>query len=328
MPFTGVALMGQSVEEHIRTAVEAEKAGYLSAWMPEVFGPDAITVLAAAAIHTSRITLATGIVSTYVRSPYLAAMSFHSLQELTGPERLIAGFGTSTPVIVEGWHGLKFENPIGTTREFVDLFRRLVAGERVKADGVYKIRGVALQRPAKGPIPVYLGALNDGMLRLAARIGDGIILNFPTLSYAKHALEVISGALEAAGRKREDVRIVANFRSGTGDFAELAAVLRGELITYLLAPVYQKCFEADGWGAEVDRTRAAWAAGDRAGAVTGISDDFVNAHGLLGPQFEVLTRLDEYLALGIDEAVIFPIVTPGANTKDRQLEVVRALGPG
>ena len=65
--FGGVALTGNTIEEHVRTAVEAEKCGYDTAWMAEVFGPDAVTVLAASAVATSRIRLATGIVSTYVR---------------------------------------------------------------------------------------------------------------------------------------------------------------------------------------------------------------------------------------------------------------------
>jgi probable F420-dependent oxidoreductase len=327
MPFTGVALTGRTIEEHTRTAVEAEHCGYESAWMAEVFGPDAVTVLAAAAMNTSRITLGTGIVSTYVRSPYLAAMSFHSLADLSGG-RIVAGFGTSTPAIVEGWHGLKFDNPIGTTKEFVDLFRRLMAGERVKSDGVYKIRGVGLQGPAKGsPVPVYLAALNDGMLRTAARLGDGIILNFPTVTYVKRALSVIDETLKAAGRRRSDIKILLNFRTGIGTFEELAPVLRSELITYLLAPVYQKVFAADGWGSDVDRVRNAWGSGDRAGAVAAISDQFVAAHGLLGPEFEVKTKLKEFLDLGADQAVLFPVVTPGEGVKDRQLDVVRALGP-
>ena len=42
MVFSGVALSGKTVDEHVRTAVTAEAAGYKSAWMAEVFGPDAI----------------------------------------------------------------------------------------------------------------------------------------------------------------------------------------------------------------------------------------------------------------------------------------------
>jgi len=327
MVFTGVALTGATVDEHVRTAVAAEQCGYETAWMAEVFGPDAISVLAASAVATSRIRLATGIVSTYVRSPYLAAMSFHSLADLSGG-RVIAGFGTSTPVIVEGWHGLPFPSPLRATREFVDLFRRLMAGERVKADGIYKIRGVSLRGPAVGsPIPVYLGALNDGMLRLAAQVADGVILNFPTLSYARHALEVLHDARERAGRAAADLRIIGNFRTGVGEADALANVMRSELITYLLAPVYQRVFTADGWGAEVERTANAWASGDRAGAVSGISPDFVHAHSVLGPEDEVKARIREFLALGLDQAVLFPVVTPGEAVKDRQLELVRTLGP-
>jgi probable F420-dependent oxidoreductase len=327
MPFRGIALTGNSVEEHIRTAVEAERAGYETAWMAEVFGPDAITVLAATACATSRIQLATGIISTYVRSPYLAAMSFHSLADLA-PGRVAAGFGTSTPVIVEGWHGLPFPAPLKSTREFVDLFRRLMAGERVKADGIYKIRGVALRGAARSHVPVYLAALNDGMLKLAAQVADGVILNFPTPAYMKHALGLLDDALKAAGRERSDFRIMGNFRTGVGEPDALAGVLKRELVTYLLAPVYQRVFSADGWGAEVERTQAAWSGGDRAGAVSGIAEDFTHAHGILGPEADVKRRVEEYIAMGLDQAVLFPVVTDGPDVKARQIELLRMLGPG
>ncbi|MBI5947713.1 MAG: LLM class flavin-dependent oxidoreductase [Chloroflexi bacterium] len=327
MVFSGVALTGASVEEHVRTAVEAERDGYTTGWVTEVSGADAVTVMAAAAIATTTLRLSTGIVSTYVRSPYLAAMTFHSLADLSGG-RVAAGFGTSTPAIVTGWHGIPFERPLATTREFVDLFRKLLAGERVKSSGRFEIRGASLRGPAKGgPMRVYLAALNDGMLSLAGEIADGVILNFPTPGYARHALEVLDASLARAGRSRESFEVVANFRAGTGDFDGLANVLRRELVTYLLAPVYQKVFTADGFGDEVKIALERWGAGDRATAVSGISDAFVDEHSAFGTEEEVLARVQGFLDLGIDSAVLFPVVADGPDRKARELATIRALGP-
>ena len=144
MPFTGVAVAGVRIQDHIDVAKEAERLGYTSGWVTEVQGPDAISVLAAVAGATTTLRLATGIVSTFVRSPYLSAMTFSSLSEYSGG-RIAAGFGTSTPVIVEGWHGLPFERPVASTRTYVELFRRFVAGERVKSEGLYRVRGASLR---------------------------------------------------------------------------------------------------------------------------------------------------------------------------------------
>ena len=47
----------------------ADRLGYDSVWLPEGFGRDAVTFLAALGLHTERIRLATGILSTYTRDP-------------------------------------------------------------------------------------------------------------------------------------------------------------------------------------------------------------------------------------------------------------------
>jgi len=328
MPFTGVALTGLRVRDHVTTAVEAERLGYATGWVTEVQGPDAVTVIAAAAAATSTLRLSTGIVSTYVRSPFLSAMTFASLADLS-EGRVAAGFGTSTPVIVSGWHGLPFARPVATTRAYIEIFRRLLTGERVKSEGIFNLRGATLQAPSPHPVPVYLAGLNDRMLELAGEIGDGVILNFPTLPYARRAIVAIRRGLARAGRDRASIEIVANFRTGIGpEFAPLADTLRRELITYLLAPVYQQVFAADDWAADVEACATKWAAGDRAGAVTGIADAFVDAHGIFGATAaECEAKVAAFHALGIDTAVLFPVVAAGPGAGERQLEVIRALAP-
>lgn len=323
--FSGVSITGATIRDNIATAVAAEEAGYRTAWVAEVSGPDAVTIMAACAANTSRIGLATGIVSTFIRSPFLTAMTFSSLTDLA-EGRVVAGFGTSTPAIVEGWHGLPFHPPLAATREFVRLFRQFVAGERVKASGIYSVRGASL-RPSRFPIPVYLAALNDGMLRLAAEIADGVILNFPTIPYAEHALEVLHRELQRHGRDRAAFDIVANFRTGTDGFEPVATTLKRELITYLLAPVYQRVFRADSWGAEVERATGEWAAGRRAEAVGEIDPAFVDAHAVIGTRDECLAKVQRFLDLGIDNAVLFPVVGDGPETKARQIALVRSLAP-
>ena len=324
MPFKGVALTGSRVADHVVTAVLAEQLGYESGWVTEVQGPDAVSVLTACAGATTTLKLSTGIVSTYTRSPFLAAMTFASLAEYSGG-RVSAGFGTSTPAIVEGWHGLGFAKPLATTREYVDLFRRLVAGERVKSTGRFNIRGASLRGPSAHPIPVYIAALNDGMLALAAEVADGVVLNFPTLNYTRHAISVLENGLQKAGRERASFEIVANFRTGIGDFDPIANMLRRELITYFLAPVYQRVFTSDGYGSDIEAVGKIWAGGQRPEAIAAIPDAFVDAHSIIGSRSACASRVEEFLARGIDSAVLFPVASEGPALRERQADVIREL---
>jgi alkanesulfonate monooxygenase SsuD/methylene tetrahydromethanopterin reductase-like flavin-dependent oxidoreductase (luciferase family) len=325
MSFTGVALSFGNVTDNAGAAVEAERLGYKSCWIPEVSGPDAVTLMAAAALKTSRLTIATGIISIYLRSPFLTAMTFQDIAEVSSG-RVIAGFGTSTPAIVTGWNGMPFGRPIPDTREFVALFRRFVAGERVKSDGMFKVRGASLRGPSPHPIPVYLGALNDRMLELAGEIADGVILNFPTKTYVAHALEVLHRGLAKAGRSREQLTILGNFRCAAGDFNAHANVMRRELITYFTAAVYQKVWTADGYGDEIRRIGDLWNGGDRAGAMSGIADDFVDDHTVFCPTpAAVHAKVQSFLDLGLDGAVLFPVVTDGPERTKRVLAAMAEL---
>ena len=107
-----------STAPHRRHATDyaelAESCGYEAVWMPEAFGSDAFTLLGLLAGKTRRLRLATGIVNVFSRSPALLAQSFATLDEMSDG-RAIIGLGTSGPIVIENWHGSRFENPLSRT---------------------------------------------------------------------------------------------------------------------------------------------------------------------------------------------------------------------
>ena len=281
MRYSGLVLHGDHVRDHVEQAQEGERLGFASGWVTEVNTPDAITVLAAAAAGTERIRLGTGIVPVFLRDPYLAAMSFWSLQDLSRG-RIAAGLGVSTPVIVTGWHGLPWDRPIARMREYVGLFRQLTAGERLRHEGLYQTRAPAMTA-AESAIPVFIGALGERMLELAGEIADGVILNYPTLTTIPRSLAAIERGIAKAGRTRGDVRVVAFVRTALDEsYEQAAAPIKEELLAYLMAPVYQRVFIEDGFGEDCDLFVRRWQARERTEAFAGISEAFVRAHAVVG----------------------------------------------
>ncbi len=322
---SGVALTTGGVREKVEIAAEAERLGYESAWLTEVNGQDAITNICAVVAATQKIQVATGIVGIYVRDPLLMAMTVNSMNEFAGG-RVTWGLGTSTPVIVERWHGLPWDHPVGRMREYITLVRRLLEGERVKHEGLYRLNGAQLTTPPNGQAPIFLGALNRRMLELAGEIGDGVILNFPTLAYARRAIEEVETGIAKADRQRSDVNITAFLRTTvTDDAAALVPRYRAELLTYVLAPVYRKVFSDDGYGAICDAANAAWAAGDRAAASAAVPDAMVHDHSVIGTAEECARRFAEFRALGIDNAVVFPVPESAETSRESVLRTIRAL---
>ena len=304
-------------------AALAEELGYDSVWISEVNGPDAVTTMCGIASRTKTITIATGVMCIYLRDPLLMAMTANSLVDFAG-RRLILGLGTSTQVVVELWHGLKWDHPLGKTESYVGLVRKLLAGERVKEDGLYRLSGAQMTSPANGQVPIFLGALNRKMLRLAGSIADGVILNFPTLPYTRWAIEHIQQGIADAGRQRSDVNVTAFLRTTvTGEPASAIPAYRAELLTYVLSPVYRRVFTQDGYGEACDAVNDKWASGDRAGALAALPDQVVLDHSVIGSETECRTRFQEFRHAGVDNAVVFAM--PGGGGTESVMNTIRTL---
>src|SRR6478735_7411494 len=84
----------------------------------EAYGSDAVTVLAAVAARTHRIGIGSAVLQIPGRSPAMTAMTAATLDALSAG-RFSLGLGVSGPQVSEGWHGVRFGDPLGRTREYV-----------------------------------------------------------------------------------------------------------------------------------------------------------------------------------------------------------------
>ena len=113
-----------------------EKAGLDIAWVAEAYGFDGPTFMGYLAATTDTITIASGILPIYTRTPTLLAMTAAGMDALTDG-RFILGLGASGPQVIEGFHGVKYDAPLGRTREIVEICRKVWTRERVVHDGRY-----------------------------------------------------------------------------------------------------------------------------------------------------------------------------------------------
>jgi alkanesulfonate monooxygenase SsuD/methylene tetrahydromethanopterin reductase-like flavin-dependent oxidoreductase (luciferase family) len=128
-----------SWQETVDFVVQAERLGVDSAWSAEAWGSDAVTPLGYLAARTDRIKLGSGIIQTGTRTPALVAMTAATLQ-LMSYGRFLLGLGTSGPQVIEGWHGVTFNQAVTRMREVAEIVRLALAGERVVYDGtIYQL---------------------------------------------------------------------------------------------------------------------------------------------------------------------------------------------
>ena len=238
---------GLSAGELLALYEAAEDVGYHTALCGEVAGAEVLSLMGMAAARTSRIRLGSGILATYTRPAPLAAMGFATLAS-AAPGRIVAGFGASSPIIVGRWHGIPFNKPFTTTREYLELFGRVMAGGKISYAGEeLTCDGFRLQMQPPSPVPVWLGAMGDRMLALAGEVADGAFLAWCPPGEVAAKRQIIHQAARAAGRDpqavetgllvlglrrrpprrgaRADAPVVAGVRHG----ADASALLRGLL---------------------------------------------------------------------------------------------------
>ncbi|SVB40187.1 uncharacterized protein METZ01_LOCUS193041, partial [marine metagenome] len=153
-------------------AVEAERIGVDSIWSPEGWGFDGATPLAYLAAKTSRIKLGTGVLQIGTRTPTNMAMTAMSLYSMSDG-RFLLGIGTSGPQVIEGFHGVIFDNPIQRTRETIEIMRQLFNGDRVAYQGrTYRLpvregqgKSIRAEAPQMPNIPIYIASLGPRNLR-------------------------------------------------------------------------------------------------------------------------------------------------------------------
>lgn len=234
-------------KDAVEQVVALENIGVDVAVVAEAYSFDAVSQLGYLAAKTSTIELASGILPIYTRTPALLAMTAAGL-DYVSDGRFILGLGTSGPQVVEGFHGVPFDAPLGRTREVVDICRQVWRRERVRYDGKhYQLplptdRGTGLGKPlqlinhpVRERIPISIASLGPKNVELTAEIADGWQ---PVFFYPEKAADVWGSALTAGAAKRDpalgplDVMVGTSLAIGD-DVEDRLAWVKPQLALYL-----------------------------------------------------------------------------------------------
>ncbi len=176
--------------------------GLASAWASQIFGYDALTLLAVAGAAVPGIELGTAVVPVYSRHPQAMAQQALTVQAATGG-RLALGIGMSHQVVVEGMWGLSYDHPARYLREYLSALLPMLAGETVQSAGevvTARTLGPLEVHGATAP-SVLVAALGPVLLGVAGRSTDGTVTWMTgRRTIAEHVVPTIAGAAAAAGR--------------------------------------------------------------------------------------------------------------------------------
>lgn len=319
-----------------------EKAGLDTVWIAEAYGFDSPTLMGYLAAKTEKVEIGSAILNVYSRTPGALLQTAAGLDNVSGG-RAILGLGASGPQVIEGFHGIPYDKPLGRTREIVELIRRGLKREPLTNDGIFQLPltrengGVTglgkplkiLTRPERESIPIYIAALGPKSVEQTAEYADGWI---PHLFHPEKAhlvwgdalvrgaanrqaglapLEITAGGMVAIG---EDVK-------GLLDFARPLFALYVGGMGAKGKNFYNDVARSYGYEKEAEEIQDLYLAGRKKEAETLIPTEWLEAANLVGPASYVKERIEAFREAGVTNLQ----VTPASDDPAATIEQVKGM---
>ena len=308
-------------EEQVALAQAADRGGLDSVWIAEAWGQDAVSVCGYLASVTEGVAIGTALMQIPARPPAATAMAAVTIDVMSGG-RFRLGLGVSGPQVSEGWYGTPFARPVSRTREYVEIVRKALAGEKLAYAGrEYELPlpgGLGkplrlLASPVQDRIPVYLGAIGPKAVAQVAEIADGWLPFLVDPEDPGPLLDPFRAGLAKAGRDASEVDVAAAVPVGLADdVADARAAVKPILAFYLGAMgsedknFYVDLADRAGFGDEARRVQALWLGRDQAGALAAVPDALVDRMAIATTPAGLDDRLAAYAGAGVDTLVCVP----------------------
>lgn len=340
----GIALdYSGGFHEAVDRIVDLEKAGIDIAVVAEAYSFDAVSQLGYLAAKTTTVELASGVFPIYIRTPSLLAMTAAGL-DFVSDGRFRLGIGTSGPQVMEGFHGVEFDAPIGRTREIVDICRKVWRRERVQYDGKYyqlplpADRGTGLGKPlqlinhpVRERIPVTIAALGPKNVELTAEIAEG----WQPVFYLPERADFVWGEALAAGTAKRDpalgpLDVMVHASLAIGDNVEdRLAWVKPQLALYIGGMgakgrnFYHNLATRYGYGEVADKIQELYLAGRKREAIDLVPDELVRGMSLIGPRGFVQERIAAFAASGVTTLLVSPAASDTGEANSFVEEVLQ-----
>jgi F420-dependent oxidoreductase-like protein len=308
--------------------VELEKAGLDIVYVAEAYSFDAVSAMGFLAARTSTVQIASGILPIYTRTPTLIAMTAAGMDYVSNG-RTILGLGASGPQVIEGFHGVPYQAPLGRTREIVEICRKVWAREdKLTHEGKYYTlplppeKGTGLGKPLKiinhpvrSDIPIHIASLGPKNIELTAELANGWL---PIFFMPEKAKEVFGPSLDAGFAKRDPklgkLDIVAGGMLAVGedvksvlDFARPMTALYVGGMGAKGQNFYNALITRYGFEAEAAKIQELYLAGKKAEAEAAVPLELLELTNLVGPESYVRERIAAFVEAGVSVLNVTPI---------------------
>ena len=288
-----------SIEEVLECSQKLNEIKPEVEWIPETWGMENFSMLGLASKENTFSKIGSSIINIYSRSPSLIAMGASTVDTISNG-RLILGLGTSSVPIVENFHGNSFDTPVQRMKEYVEIIRLALQGEKINYSGkIFTLKDFSLlTKPIRKEIPIYLAAINQKMVEMTWDIADGVIFYLRPKSEMKETISKM--------QKKKKIDTTLQIITCIHEDEEKARNRAKKTLSFYIAvgKIYREFLQSTGYSNEVKIINEEYEKNGLNSLQELIPEKMLDDLCIAGTPATAIKKLDAFRDVGIDLPII------------------------
>ena len=288
-----------SIEEVLECSQKLNEIKPEVEWIPETWGMENFSMLGLASKENIFSKMGSSIINIYSRSPSLIAMGASTIDTISNG-RLILGLGTSSVPIVENFHGNSFDTPVQRMKEYVEIIRLALQGEKINYSGkIFTLKDFSLlTKPIRKEIPIYLAAINQKMVEMTWDIADGVIFYLRPKNEMKETISKM--------QKKKKIDTTLQIITCIHEDEEKARNRAKKTLSFYIAvgKIYREFLQSTGYSDEVKIINEEYKKNGLDGLQEFVPEKMLDDLCIAGTSATAVKKLDAFRDVGIDLPII------------------------
>ena len=202
--------------------------------------------------------------------------------------------------IVENFHGNSFDTPVQRMKEYVEIIRLALQGEKINYSGkIFTLKDFSLlTKPIRKEIPIYLAAINQKMVEMTWDIADGVIFYLRPKNEMKETISKM--------QKKKKIDTTLQIITCIHEDEEKARNRAKKTLSFYIAvgKIYREFLQSTGYSDEVKIINEEYKKNGLDGLQEFVPEKMLDDLCIAGTPATAIKKLDAFRDVGIDLPII------------------------
>ncbi|MDH3501712.1 MAG: LLM class flavin-dependent oxidoreductase [Nitrosopumilus sp.] len=288
-----------TIEQVLECSKILSKTNTDTIWIPETWGMENFSIQSMVSQNAPNSKIGSSIINIYSRSPSSIAMGAVTV-DILSKGRFILGLGTSSVPIIEEFHGYRFESPVLRMKEYVEIIRLVMSGNKINYSGqIFNLKNFTLLiKPHRDTIPIYLAAVNQKMVNLAWNIAEGVIFYLRPINEMKETIHKM--------QLKRKIDVTCQLITCVSEDSQTAITRAKQTLAFYVSvgKVYREFLAKNGFGSETKNIFEEFKKSGFKSNYEFVTDNMLKSLTVCGTSTECQKQLDKFKEAGIDLPII------------------------